>query len=138
MSNPILAALEKTQLKTGIPALRVGDSVDVHVRIVEGAKERIQLFSGVIIAVAGNGLTQMVTVRRIVSGEGVERVFPVHSPKIAKIEVTRSGDVRRSKLYYLRDRVGKKQRLRDRRRGLGAVEKPVASETAAPAAAAKA
>jgi large subunit ribosomal protein L19 len=144
MRNAIIEGVEKAHYKAEVPKVRVGDSVDVHVRIVEGSKERIQLFSGVVIADAGVGVSRMVTVRRIVSGEGVERVFPLNSPKIAKFESTRSGHVRRAKLYYLRDRVGKKQRLRDRRRGLGLVAKPEAAVaagtpgTAAAAPAAKA
>src|SRR3954447_9415373 len=93
----------------------VGDTVDVHTRILEGDKERIQLFSGVVIARSGSGTREMFTVRRIVSGEGVERKFPLHSPKIAKVEVKRTGITRRAKLYYLRDRVGKAVRLRERK-----------------------
>lgn len=119
MSNAIIHALEAKQLKKDLPKLSVGDTVDVHFRIVEGEKERIQVFTGVILGIAGEGISQMVTVRRIVANEGVERVFPIHSPKVAKVEVTRHGHVRRSKLYYLRERVGKKRRLADRRRGLG-------------------
>lgn len=119
MSNAIIQAVEAAQLKPDLPKLSVGDTVDVSVRIVEGSKERIQVFNGVILSISGEGITQMITVRRIVANEGVERTFPVHSPKVAKIEVVRHGHVRRSKLYYLRERVGKKRRLRDRRRGLG-------------------
>ena len=94
--------------------------VDVHQRILEGEKERIQVFSGVVIAARGEGMREMFTVRRIVQGEGVERIFPLHSPKIAKIEVKRTGAVRRAKLYYLRDRVGKATRLRERKAQGGA------------------
>ncbi|MBL8826028.1 MAG: 50S ribosomal protein L19, partial [Planctomycetaceae bacterium] len=90
-------------------------TVDVHLRILEGEKERIQIFSGTVIARAGSGSREMFVVRRIVQGEGVERKFPVHSPKIAKVEVKRKGISRRAKLYYLRDRVGKAQKLRERR-----------------------
>ena len=97
------------------PQFEIGDTVDVHSRILEGEKERIQIFSGVVIARSGSGTREMFTVRRIVQGEGVERKFPLHSPKIAKIEVKRSGVVRRAKLYYLRDRVGKAVRLRERK-----------------------
>jgi large subunit ribosomal protein L19 len=100
------------------PVLSIGDTVDVHYRIIEGEKERVQVFQGVYIARRGRGINEMITVRRIVANEGVERVFPLHSPRIAKIEVVRHGDARRAKLYYLRDRVGKSRRLRDRRRGL--------------------
>ena len=94
----------------------IGDTVDVHTRILEGEKERIQIFSGTVIARRGSGMRETFTVRRIVANEGVERIFPVHSPKIAKLEVTRHGVVRRAKLYYLRDRVGKAVRLKERRR----------------------
>ena len=98
-----------------LAAFQIGDTVAVHQRILEGAKERVQVFEGVVIARKGEGLQEMFTVRRIVQGEGVERQFPLHSPKIAKIEVKRTGKVRRAKLYYLRDRVGKATRLRERK-----------------------
>ena len=130
MSAALIAAVEESQLKTNLPVLNVGDTVDVHVRIIEGAKERIQVFNGVIIKMQGSGLTATVSVRRIVANEGVERTFPLHSPKIAKIEIKRRGDARRAKLYYLRDRVGKKRRLRDKRRGLEALTKQEASQAA--------
>lgn len=119
MSQSIIESIESAHLKTGMPNLSVGDTVDVHVRILEGTKERIQIYNGVIIKRQGRGLTETITVRRIVANEGVERVFPLHSPMISKIEIVRHGHVRRARLYYLRDRVGKKRRLRDRRRGLG-------------------
>lgn len=97
-------------------SFEIGDTVDVHCRIQEGNKERIQVFSGIVIAHRrGSGITATFTVRRIVAGEGVERIFPVHSPKIAKLDVKRHGIVRRAKLYYLRDRVGKATRLAERR-----------------------
>lgn len=118
MSQDIIAAIQQSQLKIDLPVITIGDNVDVHVRIIEGAKERIQVFSGVVLKMQNGGLNQTITVRRIVANEGVERTFPLHSPRIAKIEVVRRGDVRRAKLYYLRDRVGKKRRLRDQRRGL--------------------
>jgi large subunit ribosomal protein L19 len=121
MSQDIIAAVQQSQLKTDLPEITIGANVDVHVRIIEGAKERVQVFSGVVIKMQNGGLDQTMTVRRIVANEGVERTFPLHSPRIAKIEVTRRGDARRSKLYYLRDRVGKKRRLRDQRRGLDAL-----------------
>ena len=98
--------------------MTVGDTVDVHYRIVEGDKERVQVFQGVLIGMKGRGINRTITVRRIVANEGVERIFPLHSPRIAKIDVVRRGDARRAKLYYLRDRIGKARRLRDRRRGL--------------------
>ncbi len=98
--------------------IAVGDTVDVHYLIVEGEKERVQVFQGVLIGMKGRGINRTITVRRIVANEGVERIFPLHSPRIAKVEVVRRGDARRAKLYYLRDRIGKARRLRDRRRGL--------------------
>lgn len=100
------------------PYFTVGDTLNVHVRIIEGDKERVQVYQGVLIAEKGRGINRMITVRRIVANEGVERIFPLHSPRIAKIEVVRRGDARRAKLYYLRDRIGKSRRLRDQRRGL--------------------
>ncbi len=115
MKNRLLALVEEASVKREIPEFQVGDQVDVHQRILEGPKERIQIFSGVVIARRGQGMREMFTVRRIVQGEGVERVFPLHSPRIAKLEVKRTGRVRRAKLYYLRDRVGKATRLRERR-----------------------
>ena len=105
-----------------LPIFSVGDTVNVHVRIIEGDKERIQVYQGVLIADKGRGVNRMITVRRIVANEGVERVFPLHSPRIAKIDVVRRGDARRAKLYFLRKRVGKSRRLRDQRRGLKRVE----------------
>ncbi|MEX0977976.1 MAG: 50S ribosomal protein L19 [Pirellulales bacterium] len=115
MSQQILDLVEKSCIKPDVPDFQIGDTVDVHTRILEGEKERIQIFNGVIIARAGSGTRETFTVRRIVGGEGVERKFPLHSPKIAKIEVKRRGVVRRAKLYFLRDRVGKAVRLRERR-----------------------
>jgi len=115
MSQDLLNLVEKTSLKEKVPAFDVGDTVDVHCRILEGDKERIQIFNGVVIARSGSGTRDMFTVRRIVQGEGVERKFPVHSPRIAKVVVVRSAVVRRAKLYYLRDRVGKAVRLKERR-----------------------
>lgn len=115
MNHVIRALVEKSSLKAEPPKFSIGDTVDVHTRILEGQKERIQIFSGVVIARSGDGVRETFTVRRIVSGEGVERKFPVHSPRIAKVEVKRSGVVRRAKLYFLRDRIGKSVRLRERR-----------------------
>lgn len=106
--------VEKT-VKRVIDSFEIGDQVDVHQRILEGDKERIQVFSGVVIGRKGEGIRAMFTVRRIVQGEGVERTFPLFSPRIAKLEVKRRGVVRRAKLYYLRDRVGKATRLRERK-----------------------
>ena len=108
--------VEKTSLKENPPEFEIGDTVDVHLKILEENKERVQVFTGVVIARSGSGSREMFAVRRIVAGEGVERKFPVHSPRIEKIEVKRSGVVRRAKLYFLRDRVGKAVRLKERRR----------------------
>jgi large subunit ribosomal protein L19 len=115
MKNRLLLLVEEPGLKKNLASFTIGDQVEVHQRILEGQKERIQIFSGVVIARRGEGMRAMFTVRRIVQGEGVERIFPVNSPKIAKIEVKRTGAVRRAKLYYLRDRVGKATRLRERK-----------------------
>lgn len=117
MSQDILKLVEKSSLKAEPPKFSIGDTVDVHTRILEGEDERIQIFTGTVIARSGSGSREMFTVRRIVAGEGVERKFPVHSPKIAKIDVKRSGVTRRAKLYYLRDRVGKAVKLRERKAG---------------------
>jgi large subunit ribosomal protein L19 len=115
MKNRLLAIVEEAAAKKDPGDFEIGDTVDVHVRILEGTKERVQVFSGVVISRRGSGMREMFTVRRIVQGEGVERIFPLNSPKIAKIEVKRTGRVRRAKLYYLRDRVGKATRLRERK-----------------------
>ena len=111
----IIEILEKEQLRSDIPQFAPGDTVRVHARIVEGTRERIQVFEGVVIGRQGTGIRETFTVRRIASGVGVERLFPVHSPRIAKIEVTRRGIVRRAKLYYLRGLTGKAARLREKR-----------------------
>jgi len=103
----IIQTIEKEQLKPEVPTFKVGDSVRVHTRVVEGDKDRIQIFSGIVIARKGVDLNASFTVRRISYGEGVERVFPVHSPRVAKIEVEKSGTARRAKLNYLRGRKGK-------------------------------
>ena len=115
MSNRIVESVEQSSLKKEVPQFNVGDTVDVATRIIEGEKERIQIFNGVVIARASSGTRATFTVRRIVQGEGVERKFPIHSPRIAKVEVKRSGVTRRAKLYYLRDRTGKAVRLKERR-----------------------
>jgi len=116
MDTKLIDLVEQDSIKEDRPSFDVGDTVDVHTRILEGSKERIQVFNGVVIAKSGSGSKEMFMVRRIVAGEGVERKFPVNSPRIAKIEVKRSSIVRRAKLYYLRDRVGKATRLKERRR----------------------
>jgi len=115
MRHPLLDKAEESSLREDPISFAVGDSVDVHTRILEGNKERIQIFSGVVIARRGSGTAAMFTVRRIVQGEGVERTFPVHSPKVAEVEIKRHARVRRAKLYYLRDRTGKATRLRERK-----------------------
>ena len=116
MSQKIMDLVEKASMKEEVPFFEIGDTVDVHCLIHEGQKTRTQVFSGTVIARSGGGAKEMFTVRRIVAGEGVERKFPVHSPRVAKIEVKRSAVVRRAKLYYLRDRVGKSVRLKERRK----------------------
>lgn len=133
-AQAILESITAGQLKPKgeIPAITIGDTLNVHVRIIEGDKERTQVFQGVLLARKGRGINATITVRRIVANEGVERTFPINSPKISKIEVVRRGDARRAKLYYLRERVGKSRRLRDQRRGLkhvsGAATAPAAAE----------
>lgn len=121
-AQEILAGLNKDVLKTDLPRMDVGDTVNVHCRIVEGEKERVQVFTGTLISRKGGGINEMITVRRIVDGQGVERIMPINSPRIAKIEVVRRADTRRAKLYFLRERAGKRARLRDRRRGMKHVE----------------
>ena len=111
----IIEALEKEQLKDSIPKFGPGDTVRVHAKIVEGNRERIQVFEGTVIARQGAGVRETFTVRRISYGIGVERLFPVHSPRIDKIEVVRRGAVRRAKLYYLRNRTGKAARIKEKR-----------------------
>lgn len=106
--HPLIAKAEQSSLQEEKPKFEIGDTVEVGVRIFEGEKERVQLFTGIVIAMRGGGTSEMFTVRRIVNGEGVERVFPVHSPGIAGVNVVRRAVVRRAKLYYLRDRIGTK------------------------------
>lgn len=113
MSN-IIRELEKEQLRTDLPRIRVGDTVRVFVKVVEGNRERLQNFEGTIIKIQGGGLRRSFTVRRISYGVGVERTFPYHSPRIGRIEVVRHGRVRRAKLFYLRNRVGKASKIKER------------------------
>jgi large subunit ribosomal protein L19 len=115
MRNNLVLAVEKSSLREQPLQFAVGDTVDVHTRILEGNKERVQIFSGVVIAKRGTGTSEMFTVRRIVQGEGVERTFPVNTPKIAHIEVKRHARVRRAKLFFLRERTGKATRLKERK-----------------------
>lgn len=111
----ILQLIENEQLKKDIPDFRPGDTVRVHVRVVEAERERIQIFEGVVIARSGGGVRETFTVRKVTQGVGVERTFPLHSPRVAEIQVIRRGKVRRAKLYYLRDRVGRAARIKERR-----------------------
>lgn len=111
----ILESIRQQQLKQDLPSIFPGDSVRVHVRVVEGNRERIQVFEGTVIKVARSGPDKNMTVRRIAHGIGVERTFLLHSPRVEKIEVVRRGDVRRARLYYLRDRVGKATRIKEKR-----------------------
>ena len=111
----IIRAIEQEQLKTDLPAFGPGDTVQVHIRIKEGKRERVQIFEGVELKRQGGGLTEMFTVRKISFGVGVEKTFPVHSPSIEKIDVTRRGKVRRAKLNYLRDRVGKAAKIKEKK-----------------------
>lgn len=113
MKNRYLQTIEDQQKKSDIPDFLVGDTIDVHQKLLDGVKERIQVFSGTVISRVGEGTNEAITVRRIVQGEGVERIFPIHSPRVAKIEVKKAGMVRRAKLYYIRDRVGKAVKIKD-------------------------
>ena len=131
MTNRFLENVEKAHLKADAPQFEVGDTVDVATRIVEGDKERIQIFSGTVIMKKGRGINETFTVRRIVNNEGVERIFPLHSPFIAKVTVKRGGETRRAKLFYLRDRVGKAVKLTEKRRA--SKKDAAAAEGAAPA-----
>jgi large subunit ribosomal protein L19 len=121
-TQQLIESLNADALKTDVPDMSIGDTVNVHVRIVEGEKERIQVYQGVLISRKGRGINEMITVRRVVDDQGVERTFPLNSPMISQYEVVRRADARRAKLYFLRDRVGKSRRLRDRRRGLKHVD----------------
>ena len=129
MTNRLLELVEKPHLKAEPPQFDVGDTVDVHTKIIEGDKERIQIFSGTVLMRKGKGINETFTVRRIVNNEGVERIFPVHSPFVAKVVVKRSGESRRAKLFYLRGRVGKSVRLIEKRK---AKKEDVAAPAAAP------
>jgi large subunit ribosomal protein L19 len=126
----VIEQLEKEQQKKKVPALRAGDTVRVHAKVVEGTRERIQVFEGTVIRVTGGGLRQNFTVRRVTHGVGVERTFMIHSPRIDKIDVVRHGDVRQGRLYYLRGKIGREARIRERRRLVGEPEEaePEAAE----------
>ncbi|MCS7236209.1 MAG: 50S ribosomal protein L19 [Armatimonadota bacterium] len=110
-----IALVEQEQLRRDLPEFGPGDTVRVHFKVVEGGRERVQAFEGVVVARRGGGLRETVTVRRISHGVGVERIFPLHSPRLERIEVVRRGRVRRAKLYYLREKVGKETRIKERR-----------------------
>lgn len=130
MIHPLIKAVEDSVKAEKLPDFRIGDTVTVYVRIVEGDKKRLQPYTGVVIARRGKGTGESFTVRRIVNNEGVERIFPIHSPKIAKLEIVRSGHVRRAKLYYLRERVGKATRVKEKKRAVvrAAAPEPVGAE----------
>ena len=113
MIAPNMQAVERANLKSDVPDFRIGDRIEIHQKLLDGAKERIQIFEGDVIARQNGGVRETVTVRSLVQGEGVERIFPIHSPRIAKIVVKKAGLVRRAKLFYLRDRVGKATKIRD-------------------------
>lgn len=136
MIAPNMQAVERANLKADVPDFRIGDRIEVHQKLLDGAKERIQIFEGDVIARQNGGVRETVTVRRLVQGEGVERIFPIHSPRIAKIVVKKAGLVRRAKLFYLRDRVGKATKIRDdvKRQTKIDTDLKVAAETAAKAA----
>ncbi|MFY9202553.1 MAG: 50S ribosomal protein L19 [Limnochordia bacterium] len=111
----VIEAIEREQLKQDLPDFLVGDTVRVHVKVVEGSNERIQIFEGAVLRRMGSGINEMFTVRKVTQGVGVERTFPLHSPRVAKIDVVRRGKVRRARLYYLRERSGKAARIKDQR-----------------------
>ena len=119
--NQLIEKITNEQLRTDIPDFRAGDTVRVHARVVEGTRERIQLFEGVVIKRHGSGISETYTVRKISNGVGVERTFPLHTPRVAAIDVVRQGRVRRAKLYYLRNLHGKAARIPERRRGLSLI-----------------
>ena len=112
--SAVIQKLEDEQIKKDIPNFGIGDTIRVHTRIIEGEKERIQMFTGTVIARKGTGISETFSMHRVAYGEGMERVFPLHSPRIAKIEIIKEGDVRRSKLYYLRGMLGKKSKVKGR------------------------
>jgi large subunit ribosomal protein L19 len=127
----IIDLLEEEQLRQDVPELRPGDTVRVHAKVVEGTRERIQVFEGIVIALHSGGVRESMTVRRTAHGVGVERTFLIHSPRLAQIEVVRHGRVRRAKLYYLRGKVGKRAKIRERREVAPKTVAPKVSEPAA-------
>lgn len=122
MNNMILNAVEKPQMKQSIPSFRVGDAVRVHAKVVEGDKERIQIFEGVVIGRSGTGMREVIRVRKLSYGVGVERIYPLHSPMIDKIELAKESKVRRAKLYYLRELRGKAARIKEKGRTVAAAK----------------
>jgi large subunit ribosomal protein L19 len=132
--SDVIETLERAQLRDGLPQFKAGDTVRVHFRVIEGQRSRIQVFEGIVLKRQGSGARETFTVRKQSFGVGVERTFPLHSPKIDKIEVVAIGDVSRAKLYYLRGKVGKKARVREKRYGAGAAAAAAAAaETSEPA-----
>jgi large subunit ribosomal protein L19 len=124
----VIDQIEQEQFKESVPELRPGDTIRVHAKVVEGTRERIQVFEGLVLRVTGGGLRKNFTVRRVTHGVGVERTFMIHSPRIDKIEVLRHGDVRQARLYYLRDKIGKEGRIKERRPKVAAKTVPAAVE----------
>src|SRR5207237_9729990 len=133
LMNRVIESLEQRQLRSDLPPFKAGDSVRVHFQVIEGQRRRVQVYEGVVIKRQGSGARETFTVRKQSFGVGVERTFPLHSPKIEKIEVTAIGDVNRAKLYYLRGRVGKKARVREKRYGHGGTLEQAAAATRAAA-----
>ena len=131
MNNTIMNAIEKPQLKAQIPSFRPGDTIKVHAKVVEGDKERIQVFEGVVIGRQGAGMRESVRVRKLSYGVGVERLFPLHSPMVDKIELAKEGKVRRAKLYFLRELRGKAARIKEKERSLVSLAGPEKAAAAA-------
>ena len=128
----ILDSLDAASLRSDIPTFRSGDELKVHVRVIEGSKSRIQVFQGLVISRSGSGVRETFTIRKVSYGVGVERTFPIHTPVIEKMEVVRRGDVRRAKLYYLRELRGKAAKIRERRGEVPTTGTPVSAVTSAP------
>ena len=128
----ILDSLDAASLRSDIPTFRSGDELKVHVRVIEGSKSRIQVFQGLVISRSGSGVRETFTIRKVSYGVGVERTFPIHTPVIEKMEVVRRGDVRRAKLYYLRELRGKAAKIRERRGEVPSTGTPVSAVTSAP------
>jgi large subunit ribosomal protein L19 len=131
MNHTILNAIEKPQMKPQLPSFRAGDTIKVHAKVVEGDKERIQIFEGVVIGRQGAGMREAVRVRKLSYGVGVERLFPLHSPMVDKIELAKEGKVRRAKLYYLRELRGKASRIKEKERAIATTAGPEKAAAAA-------